>query len=361
MLGIVLAGTLVAGAFGAKALINKMREPDFYKPSGAINYIFPVQQKEEDAIVPKEPGTKALLPGAKWVAQTFNNCGPATTSMVLQYFGFTVSQEETKKHLRTNSDDKNVFTYEMADYLRKDYAIESRLLYGGDIAMLKRLVANGFYVVVEDWLHPNEDIGHVTIIRGFDDEQGVLIADDSYIGINITYPYEEFLATQWKAFNYEYLPLYTPGSEALLRAIVGEVWEPEVMYTQAAEKARSEIAKNESDMYAWFNLGTNLYALGNYIEAKQAFEKSRAIGWPKRMLWYQIQPIQTYNELKLYDKAHEYADLALWSNDSFAEAHLEKAIAYKGQENREKALEEVNRALFFAPDLVSAKDFLAGL
>ena len=161
--------------------------------------------------------------------------------------------------------------------------------------MLKRLIANGFYVVVEDWLHPNEDIGHVTIIRGFDDEQGVLIADDSYIGVNVTYPYEQFSATQWKAFNYEYLPLYTPANEALLRAIIGDVWESEVMYTNAVSMAKREIAKNENDMHAWFNLGTSLYGLGEYLEAKQAFEKSRSIGWPKRMLWYQLQPIQVYN------------------------------------------------------------------
>jgi tetratricopeptide (TPR) repeat protein len=348
---------ILASLLGAKKVYDKLREPDFYKPVTEVSYTSPTSKTTgSQKLTPKEPGTRALLPGAKWIAQTFNNCGPATTSMVLQYFGHNVSQEETKAKLRTNSDDKNVFTYEMADYIRAEYGIESKLFFGGDIQTIKKLLANGFYVVLEDWLHPNEDIGHVTIIRGFDDEQGVLIADDSYIGINITYPYEEFTKTQWKAFNYEYLPVYRPGSEDLLASIVGDSMDPKVMYQKSAQLARSEIAKNDNDMYAWFNLGTSLYALGDYTNAKQAFDKSRSIGWPKRMLWYQIQPIQTNNALGEYTKAIEYADIALWSNDSFAEAHVEKAIAYRGLGDITKAREEVEKALFFYPNLKRAQD-----
>jgi tetratricopeptide (TPR) repeat protein len=362
LLALIFVVFLAGGLFSAKVLYDKLREPDFYKPNADVTYTSPTSKSSVNTrLTPKEPGTNALLPGAKWVAQTFNNCGPATTSMVLQYFGYDVHQNETKAKLRTNPDDKNVFTYEIADYIRNEYGIESKLFYGGDLYTIKKLLANGFYVVLEDWLHPHEDIGHVTIIRGFDDEQGVLIADDSYIGVNITYPYDEFVQTQWKAFNYEYLPVYKSGSEPLLAAIVGSSWDSETMYKNAEEKARSEISSNENDMYAWFNLGTSLFALENYSEARYSFERSRLLGWPKRMLWYQIQPIQTYNALGEYQKAIEYADIALWSNDSFAEAHLEKAIAYKGLNNIQKAREEVEKALFFYPDLKKAQDLKASL
>lgn len=353
---------LVIGAFVAKKVYDKAREPDKYLPSGEINHVSPVSQfTNEETITPKEAGPKALLPGAKWVAQTFNNCGPATTSMVLQYFGHTVSQEETKAKLRTNPDDKNVFTQEIADYIKRDYDISSKLLYGGDLNLLKKLISNGFYVVVEDWLHPNEDIGHTTIIRGYDDEQGVLIADDSYIGVNITYPYEEFVQTQWKPFNYEYLPVYRSENEELLKAIIGEDWDRETMYQNSAKKAQTEIDNNQNDMYAWFNLGTSSYELGDFGKAKTSFEKSQSLGWPKRMLWYQIQPIQTLNKLGDYQKAIELANLALSGNDSFAEAHLEKAIAYKGLGDLEKARNEANIALSYSPNFKKAQDFLESL
>lgn len=353
---------LGVGAYAAKFVYDKLREPDFYKPDGEVNFIAPANLLPKDQInIPKEAGPRALLPGAKWVPQSFNNCGPATTSMVLQYFGFTVDQNETKARLRTNPDDKNVFTYEIADYIKSDYGIESKLLYGGDINLLKKLLANGFYVVVEDWLHPNEDIGHVTIIRGFDDEQGILIADDSFIGVNITYRYEEFSQTQWKAFNYEYLPVYKKESEELLKSIVGTSWNPTSMYQKSSNIAQAEIANNQNDVYAWFNLGSSRFGLGDYKGAKEAYEKAKSIGWPKRMLWYQIQPIQTYNALGEYENAIALANEALVGNDSFAEAHLEKAIAYKGLGNRDKAREEANIALSYAPNYKKITDFLASL
>lgn len=316
----------------------------------------------DDAVIDKKlgyklPGKRALLPGAKWVPQSFNNCGPATTSMVLQYFGFEVSQVVTKEALRTNPTDFNVFTREMADYLRNSYGIESRLMYNGNINLLKTLVANGFYVVVEDWLHPNEDIGHVTIIRGFDDDLGVLIADDSYIGVNITYSYEEFDETQWKAFNREYLPVYKKDQESVLRAIIGEDWDTKKMFENSVEDNGEVVASNPRDMYSWFNLGTSYYALGEYQKAKLAFEKSRALGWPKRMLWYQYQPVATYNKLGEHQKALELVAIGLSSNDSYAELHLESAIAYKGLGDLSRAREEVDKAISYAPNLKVALDF----
>lgn len=315
-----------------------------YKPSGQVEYTTPIQNTT--AVVEAKPaGSKALLPGAKWVAQTFNNCGPATTSMVLQYFGFNIDQNTTKAALRTNPDDTNVFTYEMARYLKDEYGIESKLMYNGTGQRLRQLVANGFYVVVEDWLHPNEDIGHVTIIRGFDDEQGVFIADDSYIGVNITYKYDGFEQTQWKAFNREYLPVYKPEQEELLKAIIGEDWDPEIMYQGAVRKAQEDIVKNSNDMYAYFNLGTSYFGLNEFEKAKNAFEKSRSLGWPGRMLWYQIQPVQTYNKLGEYQKALELANIGLRSNDSFPELHIEKAIAYRGLGQNDLAQEEQQKAL----------------
>lgn len=353
---------LLTSLIGTKIIYHFLSSPPTYKPNGEITYTTPNSKiPPEIAVAVKEPSSHALLPGAKWVPQTFNNCGPATTSMVLQYFDFNVDQNITKAALRTSPDDTNVFTYEMANYLKEEYDISSKLLFNGNIELLKKLIANGFYVVVEDWLHPNEDIGHVTIIRGFDDTQGVLIADDSYIGVNITYKYTEFDQTQWKAFNREYLPVYKADQEALLKAIIGKDWDPKIMYQNAVLKAQEEIAQNSNDMYAYFNLGTSYFALNEFEKAKSAFEKSRTIGWPRRMLWYQIQPIQTYNKLKEYNKALELADIALRSNDSFAESHLEKAIAYSGLGDREKAREEANKALFYSPNFEEAKKFLSSI
>lgn len=309
----------------------------------------------------KQAGAKALLPGATWVPQTFNNCGPATTSMLLQYFGHNVSQEETKAALRTNPTDTNVFSYEIGDYLKSVYGIDSKLLYNGDIKLLKTLIANGFYVMVEDWLHPNEDIGHTTILKGYDDERGVFISDDSFIGINITYKYAIFDEGQWKPFNREYMVPYKKEQEPILKAIIGENWDEKKMYRNALKTNQAAVEKDPGDMYSWFNLGTSYYELGEYEKAKDAFEKSRAIGWPRRMLWYQIQPVETYNKLEEYQKALELAQIGLAANDAFAELHLESAIAYKGLGNLDLARQEVQKALDSSPNFAPAQDFAKSL
>jgi len=75
------------------------------------------------------------------------------------------------------------------------------------------------------------------------------------------------------------------------------------------------------------------------------------------MLWYQIQPVQTYNELGEYQKALELAQIGLAANDSFAELHLESAIAYKGLGNLDLARQEVDKALASAPNFQAARDF----
>ncbi len=277
----------------------------------------------------KTPGSYFELPKTTWIPQTFNNCGPAATAMLLGNFGIKVSQEETKAKLRTGDDDKNIFMYQISDYLKNSYNIESKIFINGDRQTLKTLIANGIYVMAEDWMHPNEDIGHVLIIRGYDDNEGVFIGDDSFIGVGVKYPYEQFDQTQWKPFNREFMPVYTRENEALVKSIIGENWNEKTMYANAVGRNLKEISENENDMYAWFDLGMNYFGLQEFQKAKLAFEKSRSLGWPARMLWYQIEPVITYNKLGEYNKAVELANIGLAGNSTFVELVNEKNFALR--------------------------------
>ncbi|HJY98656.1 MAG TPA: C39 family peptidase, partial [Patescibacteria group bacterium] len=216
----------------------------------------------ETAVPFVSPPASHFLPSSKWIPQTFNNCGPAAVSMALQHFGYTIPQEETKRKLRTGDDDKNIFMYQIKDYLKKDFGIESKILVNGDIDTIKTLIANGIYVMVEDWLSPGEDIGHVLVITGYDDNEGVLIADDSYFGVNIKYPYQTWEETQWKPYNREFMPVYNREKENLVKAIVGENWSENTMYRNAIAASLKEVNSNPNDMYALFNLGSNYFAIG---------------------------------------------------------------------------------------------------
>jgi hypothetical protein len=57
-------------------------------------------QMEEKAQQVKEPGNYALLTNPKHTYQTFNNCGPATLSMILSWYGESVSQKELGNKMR---------------------------------------------------------------------------------------------------------------------------------------------------------------------------------------------------------------------------------------------------------------------
>lgn len=365
--------TSIAAGFALGAILGVARDELKPEPTKTFSSSIAIQRTSSSPPSPPDakprmkthpasavttPPLKAELPASTWVPQTFNNCVPATTSMVLQHFGNSVGQNEIKQDLRTNPDDKNVFIDEMSVYLGERFDIEAKVRFNGTLDKLKLLVANGVYVVLENWLHPNEDIGHAILLRGYDDEKGILIADDSYLGKGTEFPYEEFVETQWKPFNFEYMPVYRKEKEELVKAVIGEEWDDRVMFRNAVARHLEAIARNESDVYAWFNLGSGYFGLGEYLLANNAFERAQAIGWPKRMLWYHVEPVQTKNKIGEYSKALELVGQALWANNSFAEAHLEAAIAWRGLGDEGKAKNEAKIALQFAPNLQKATDFL---
>ena len=62
-------------------------------------------------VIIKNPQEAFELPTAKWIPQTFNNCGPASLSMLFSYYGINKSQKELGqefKDLRVKIQEKKV-------------------------------------------------------------------------------------------------------------------------------------------------------------------------------------------------------------------------------------------------------------
>lgn len=59
-----------------------------------------IAHREEGKTQIKEPGDYALLDNLKHTYQIFNNCGPATLSMILSWHGKSVSQKELGDAMR---------------------------------------------------------------------------------------------------------------------------------------------------------------------------------------------------------------------------------------------------------------------
>jgi tetratricopeptide (TPR) repeat protein len=131
------------------------------------------------------------------------------------------------------------------------------------------------------------------LLTGYDDQAGIFVGQDTFLGPNREVTYKE-LDENWIAFNRVYMLLYHPSQEELVKTILGPNWDPDYNRQAALETAQSEIDADSSDVFAWFNLGSNLVYYERYEEAAIAFDEARRLGWPQRMLRYQFGPYISY-------------------------------------------------------------------
>ena len=299
----------------------------------------------------KKPGNSALVTNPRHIYQTFNNCGPATLSMVLGWYGRNVSQSELADKMRPyqnqkgDNDDKTIFTYEFVDWV-KEYGFEATGRVNGDIELLKKFTTNGIPVVVKTWLHVNEDIGHFRIVRGFDESKKVIIQDDSYEGPNMKFSYYDFLSL-WQPFNYAYIIVYKQEQESLVEAILGSEIDEKVAWENALERAERESQLSQDSVYPWFNMSTAYYHLEDYQNSVTAFEKVED-RLPKRMLWYQIEPIQSYQKLGKYDRVFTIIAKVLENgNRAYSELYQIRGEIYLDQGKKDLAKNVFEQALAY--------------
>lgn len=234
------------------------------------------------------------LNGIKHQWQTWNNCGPATITMALSYFGRKETQTDAMGSLKGNPNDKNVSPQELVGYA-KSQGMEAEWRVGGNLDRLKQLLANDIPVVVEVWFEaePNDWMGHYRLVAGYDDSAKNLIVYDSVRGGNLQQTYSSF-ETQWQVFNRLYLPVYPPEKAAVVARILGPDRDDRQMYTRALTVAQAEASAQPDNAFAWFNAGSSLAALGRHAEAVAAFDQARTLKLPFRMLWYQFSPFEAY-------------------------------------------------------------------
>lgn len=171
-------------------------------------------------VVLRPPPSMALLANDYQVYETWNNCGPASLSMALSYFGILRSQAALGQALRpyqnTNgdNDDKDVTMDELAHYAR-GFGLLAYHRPSGSIALLKRFIAAGMPVIAETVLTKDDDIGHFRVVKGYDDVAAVVVQDDSMQGHNVRFSYADFDA-MWKEVQLQ-VPDARPRAEAATR------------------------------------------------------------------------------------------------------------------------------------------------
>jgi hypothetical protein len=289
----------------------------------------------------------------------WNYCGPANLTMALKFWGWQGSRDDVAAVVKPGINDpnldfiqrgkldKNVMPYELANFVtdHTDYRIVSR--FGGDIDLVKRLIAGGFPVLVEkgyyeaDYTGKIAWMGHYLFTTGYDDAKGEFTVQDAYLkpGKDMRVDYQTYI-NGWRGFDYLFMVVYPPEREAEVFELLGPYADPEWANQRALQIAEQETQTQtgNDEFFAWFNKGTSHVNLLQYNEAALAYDKAFTIysqlanddtQRPYRIMWYQTGPYWAYFYTGRYQDTINLANTTL--NDTISEPTLEESIYWRGQ------------------------------
>jgi hypothetical protein len=331
-----------------------------------------------------------MLSGVKYEHQhgRLNYCGPSNFSMALTYWGWAGNRDVIGKAVKPSDKDKNVMPYELQDYIADNVpGMTSAVRYGGDIDLLKRLVAAGFPVVTEKGIYETDVngkyswMGHYAFVTGYDETTQDIIYQDTYQpdpaknpGPNRHIKYATFLEG-WRAFDYIFVVVYPVDKESQVMAVLGPYADEQWASQHALSIAQTE-SQSLTDIdrfFAWFNVGTSHIALLQYADAAVAYDYAFSVYAslnvndsvrPYRMMWYQTGPYKAYYYTNRFSDVINLANTTL--NDTIAEPVLEESLYWRGQAyymagKTDLAVKDYRAALAIHPQWLPATQALQDL
>ncbi|MFQ5436630.1 MAG: C39 family peptidase [Anaerolineae bacterium] len=287
--------------------------------------------------------SRVVLEGLGVVKQTFNSCGPANLTQVLNFYGSDITQEQVRLYLKPNYEDRNVSPWQIADYVNEQSQFKAIARSGGNFELVKRFIAAGYPVVIEEGYQLPESgwWGHYLTVFGYDEELGEMYSLDTFLG-----PWDgsgrvdkfEDVLPRWQQFNDTFYIVYRPEQEAEVMALLDPALRDNFsMWAHVAEMAQEEVAAEPENAFAWFNIGTANNRLGRltsepndlvyYQKAAEAYDKALELGLPPRMLWYQHQIYWAYLKMDRYQDVITLANVTLETQGG---RNVEETYWYKG-------------------------------
>ncbi|MFM8321565.1 MAG: C39 family peptidase [Chloroflexota bacterium] len=319
------------------------------------------------ATLPPLPSS-ARVPGIKYEDQHTgtNNCAPANLSMMLTFWGWEGSRDVIAPVLKPLGRDKNVMPYEMVDAVNATTPYRALTRIGGDLEVIKRFIANGYPVLLEKGIYLRDLsgvvswMGHYQVVNAYDDASSTFITQDSYIEPDHEVSYADMIEN-WRAFNYTYILVYPPEQETQVLALLGADADETANAQNAALKASNEIygLSGIDQYFAWFNRGSSLAALDDYMGAGAAYDEAFKVyptlpekDRPWRMLWYQTGPYFAYYYSQRYYDLLYLADgtlAAMQSDKNLEESYYWRGMARAALGDTAAAIEDFKLALQFHP------------
>jgi tetratricopeptide (TPR) repeat protein len=317
------------------------------------------------------PATPIPLPSAfhltryQWVPQTWNNCGPANLTQVLNSYGLAVVQEDVAAYLKPNKNDANVSPWQIVDYVNKFTRYRALTRMNGSLDLVKTLLVAKFRVIIETGLYAPKDKsweGHYLTPIGYDDSLGILYNLDTLLGAGkdnqgVREEYTD-LDTRWGHFNRVYIVVYDAQREAELASLLGPDADPTMNAQNALIRANQDRKLDPSNSFAWFNLGSSYVLLKDYRQAAAAYDQARSVGQglPWRMNWYQFGMLSAYYHTGDYQSALDQIELALANQKNVEELYYWRGLIEDKQGNRSGAISDLTQAIILNPNYKPASE-----
>jgi tetratricopeptide (TPR) repeat protein len=327
--------------------------------------------------------------------ERWDYCAPANLTMALKYWGWTGNRDQIAYAIKPGVDDPdadivkqsksdpNVRPYEMASYVINETEYSAVLRFGGDVDLLKNLIANGFPVVIELGFYDHSAftgkyswIGHFLFVTGYDDAEGVFIVQDSYLipGESLRVPYDE-LYNKWRSFNFVFFVIFPLDQQEALYTSLGNYLDPVPDNPWSARHALEVAKQDAEDLYgvdeffAWYNIGTSHVKLNEYYDAAIAYDQAFALyeeldesinPSPYRIIWYQTGPYWAYYYSNQYNAIISLATSTLetHSKAAFEESYYWRGLAYDAIGQTENAIADFLEAVRLNPNYISPQQQL---
>lgn len=350
-------------------------EESAIQPTRIPSLTAPASQVTGTPLPTSEPLPPAVvLENVNFVTQQgrWNYCGPSTLTMALNYWGWQGDRDDVAEVIKPGENnpsmdfvergrkDKNVMPYEMEDFVNDHTELRALSRVGGDVEVVKRLIASGFPVVIEkgyyeaDYRGVVDWLGHYLFVTGYAEARQAFIVQDTWDknhpGENVDSPYAEFVEG-WRSFNYLFMVIYPADREAEVVDLLGPWADIEWANRHALEIADRETAELEGidEYFAWFNKGSSHVALFEYVDGAFAYDYAFQLyavldedtyNRPFRVMWYQTGPYWAYYYSGRYQDVINLANVTLSTPE---EPTLEESIYWRGLARR--AIGEIDNAI----------------
>ncbi len=317
----------------------------------------------------------------------WNLCAPSNLTMALKFWGWAGSRDDVIRVVKPGENnpsedfvtrgktDKNVMPYELVDFVNQNTEFRALQRYGGDVQLVKKLVANGFPVVPEKGIYEEDTtartswMGHYQFVTGYDEATRTFLVQDSYKkGPNYHLAYTDF-EQQWQSFDGVFIVVYPADRETEVMDLLGNYADPQWAAQHALDVAvqQAQEAAGVSLFFAWFDQGTSDVALQRYVDAANAYDKAFQIyatlpadysTRPWRMMWYQTGPYWAYYYSGRYRDAINLANVTL-DPSLLGVNTLEESLYWRGMAeyalgNTTAAINDVRRAIYYNKNFQAA-------